>query len=42
MGYVIEDDEGNLVADLIAGDIPTTQGVLHVLDRLMIVEHVRH
>ncbi len=41
-GYVIEDDQGNLVADLVAGDIPTTQGVLHVIDRPIIVEHARY
>jgi hypothetical protein len=36
-GYVIQDAEGNQLADVIAGDIPTTQGVLHILDRPIIV-----
>jgi transforming growth factor-beta-induced protein len=32
-GYIITDLEGNLLADVVAGDIPTTQGVIHVVDR---------
>jgi hypothetical protein len=36
-GYVIEDEEGKRVADLIAGDEPTIIGVLHVLDRPIVL-----
>ncbi|CAG0922956.1 unnamed protein product, partial [Notodromas monacha] len=36
-GYVISDEAGNELADLVAGDVPTTQGVLHVLDRPILV-----
>jgi transforming growth factor-beta-induced protein len=32
-GYYIEDTEGNFLADIIAGDIPTLQGVVHIIDR---------
>lgn len=36
-GYAVYDTAGNLLADVIAGDIPTTQGVLHLLDRPIII-----
>lgn len=37
MGYIITDTDGNLLADILAGNIPTTQGVLHIVDRPLIV-----
>jgi transforming growth factor-beta-induced protein len=36
-GYIVTDTDGNELADVVAGDIITTQGVVHVLDRPIIV-----
>jgi hypothetical protein len=32
-GYYIEDIDGNFLADIIDGDIPSLQGVIHLIDR---------
>ncbi|CAG0922957.1 unnamed protein product [Notodromas monacha] len=36
-GFIVTDTAGNFLADVIAGDIPTTQGVVHLLDRPIIL-----
>jgi hypothetical protein len=36
-GFFVSDADGNLLADIIAGDISTTQGVVHLLDRPIIL-----